>query len=401
MQLNIHPTSVPTIPALTPQDIAAQPGYFTKGNPSLGVSPTVPTAAFMNGLTQELVNVISETQQTLDVNKNTQLVTAISSISKRYNVIINGDFDVWSYGTVANNPLGYATADRWITLCSGTQVVFSQNQFFFNDTDGLTHPVYFMQAQVTAGNGAGDHAAMIQVIEGVSNLSGKVVTLSFWAKCDAPSGKSMAAEVGQTFGTGGAPSPLVRKAIGGQVQLTNVWQRYSFTGTLPSVQGKTIGTNGNDGVGVVFYFDSGSDAALAFQSSNLGHQSGVFWLARVQLELGSFASDFVKEPIAVTVAQCQRYHVSMQPGTTLTGQVNGAGSVQGHFIKFPQTMRQIPTVTLDKTGIGYQNISDIAVSSASTDGCNLYTTATTTAPNSLVSFGTPRFLRADAELYLY
>lgn len=396
MDLNRHSTVTSVPPTIT---TASNPvGWFTKGSPSHGISATVPTADFMNGVAAELSNTIIESAQTLDINDNHQLVRAISSIGKRKNWIINGAFDICSYATVYNNPQGYALADRWIMSCVGAQMVVSQQQFFPIDTDGISHPSHFLQAQVTAGAASTDQAFIAQVIEGVANLSGRTVTLSFWAKADA--NKTMSIEIGQWFGTGGVSSSAVRKAIGGQVQLTTTWKKFSFTGYLPSVQDKTVGTNGNDGVGIVAYFDSGNATDLAFNTSNLGHQSGTFWLTRFQLEDGTLASDWDERPLVVEQAMCQRYHTRFKPAAAIGGQVSGAGYQQGHLVKFPTTMRAVPTLSLNVAGASYTNISGVTVGNPTPDGCLLVTTSTTSAGTSSVVFGPNDYIDANCELPL-
>jgi hypothetical protein len=396
MDRNRHSTSVNALPAIT--SVVNAPGYFTKGDPAHGISATVPTQDWANGITEEIVGAIEESNQALNINDNKQLTRAISSISKRKNWLINGDFDIWSYGTVATNPVGYSTADRWITACSGTTMTVSKQDFFFWATDGISHPKNYIQAVVNNGNGPTDTAWIAQIIEDVANLSGRVVTLSFWAKAD--SSKALGVEVGQFFGSGGAPSSSVRHCVGQQIQLTTDWTKYSITGTLPSVQGKNIGTNQDDGVGVVFYFDSGSDTAMAFASSNLGHQSGVFQIARVQLEDGNMASDFDERPIAVEQAMCQRYHCRIQPAGTITGSVAGSGYKQSHLVKWPTTMKFTPTISISTSGASMTNISGATVINPTVDGCNLVTTATTSAGDSSFVFNSGCYIDAAAELHL-
>jgi hypothetical protein len=394
MDRNRHGTVANTLPTITTSTNV--PGYFTKGDPSHGISATVPTADWANGITEELVNTIQENGQVLSISDNKQLVKAISSIAKRKNWIINGDFDVWQYGTVANNPQGYCTADRWICSTVNTQMTVAQDQMYWADTDGLTHPMHMMQVTVNQASGALDHCFIAQIIEHAANLSGKTVTLSFWAKADG--NKNLGVEIGQFFGTGGAPSPSVRKAIGGQVQLTNTFKKFSFTGTLPSIEGKTVGANYNDGTGVVFYFDAGNDTELAARTSNIGHQSGNFWIARVQLEYGTLASDFENNHPAVETAICERYYYRGKPVDALVGAVHGAGTKKSHLVNFPTTMRAIPTISINTAGATMVNISDAVVQNASTSGCNIVLTATTTAGDSLFQFAQGGYITANCEL---
>lgn len=69
-----HPTAVASLP--TPS-AAGTPGYFTEGNPGLGVAATVLTADAANAMQEEICNVISGAGISLSKLDNTQLRAAI------------------------------------------------------------------------------------------------------------------------------------------------------------------------------------------------------------------------------------------------------------------------------------------------------------------------------------
>src|SRR4029077_16418747 len=92
---------------------------------------------------------------------------------------------------------------------------------------------------------------------GVRRLGGKTVTISFWAQASAA--LKLGINMSQIFGTGGSPSSgLWALATGNAITLTTGWARYSTTITLPSVSGKTLGTNGNDYTGLMFFCSAGA-----------------------------------------------------------------------------------------------------------------------------------------------
>ena len=236
------------------------------------------------------------------INDGTNAQWAVGAFMFR-NKLINGNFDIWQRGT-SQTSSGYGSADRWLCLNSGSTKTTSLQAFDLGQTDVPNNPKYFMRHSVTSVAGAGNYVRTEQRIEGAGNLSGKTATLSFWAKADG--NKNIAIEFGQWFGTGGSPSPY-NQGIGVQlVALTTSWTKYTMTVNIPSISGKTIGTNSDDFLHVIFYFDAGSD----FNSStaSLGQQSGAFDIAQVQLEEGTVATSFEQRPIGMELELCERYY---------------------------------------------------------------------------------------------
>jgi hypothetical protein len=155
-----------------------------------------------------------------------------------------------------------------------------------------------------------------QKIEGVSTLAGQTVTLSFWAKAD--SNKSIATEFVHNFGTGGSPSTAITGIQVVTHNLTASWQKFTATVAIPSISGKTIGSDNNDYISFAFWFDAGSD--YNSRTNLLGQQSGTFDIAQVQLEEGTVATPFEHRPIGVELSLCQRYfeksyNIENSPGT--------------------------------------------------------------------------------------
>ena len=107
------------------------------------------------------------------------------------------------------------------------------------------------------------------------------------------------------FGTGGSPSSVVYGTTQ-IVALTSTWQKKSITVTIPSIVGKTLGTDGEHTsfTALQFYFDQGS----ATTGSVLGNQSGTFDIAQFQLEEGSVATPFEQRPYGLELSLCQRYY---------------------------------------------------------------------------------------------
>jgi len=234
----------------------------------------------------------------LSVNSN-PLPTA-GSLSNR-NKIINGNFDFWQRGTSGSS--GYV-ADRWTTILTGSTAAISRQSFTLGQTDVPDEPDYFHRTVVTSSAGAGNFAVTGQFIESVKTLAGQTATLSFWAKADAS--KNMAVEFVQWFGTGGSPSTQVTAIGVTTTALTTSWQKFTVTVNVPSISGKTLGTNNDDAFRVFFWLDAGS--TFDSRTNTLGQQSGTFDIAQVQLEAGDVATPFEHRSIGQELALCQRYY---------------------------------------------------------------------------------------------
>jgi hypothetical protein len=180
-----------------------------------------------------------------DINDTNGTINLIGQTQNFYagkNAIINGDFGVWQRGTSFTPAFDAYTADRWqedATLAYPTSQTISRQTF----TPGAA-PVagyegrFFLRFAYTlaAGNGG---QFITQKIENVQTFAGQTVTISFWAKAGAAINMDNAT-LRQNFGSGG--STTVQTTVGA-ASLTTSWQRFSFTVAVPSISGKTVGTN--------------------------------------------------------------------------------------------------------------------------------------------------------------
>jgi len=78
MQRVDHVTASPALPA---PSAPGTPGYFTGGDPLTATPPTTVPPDWLNGLQEELVNVILAAGLTLDKTNNAQLLAAIIAIT--------------------------------------------------------------------------------------------------------------------------------------------------------------------------------------------------------------------------------------------------------------------------------------------------------------------------------
>lgn len=212
------------------------------------------------------------------------------------NCIINGNFDIWQRGTtstVTTAGSNYLT-DRYIWNTSGNTTTVSRQAFTVGQTDVPYEPTYFHRIQITAAVAA--QLSLEQRVEDVRTLAGRTATLSFYAKGAA--GFTLNYSVAQNFGTGGSPSGGV--SVGsGTVSLTTSWQKFTITFNVPSISGKTLGTNNDHFLQVVWQMPASA--------------TNTFDLAQVQLEAGTVATPFERRFIGQELALCQRYYQHQVP----------------------------------------------------------------------------------------
>ena len=309
---------------------------FSKANNALANSSTV----FAGDLT--ITGNLTVSSNTVSVNGQN-----VSPVQSFRNKIINGNFDHWQRGTsVTGVGNGQYLADRWYSFRVGTTANVSRQAFTLGQTDVPGEPTYFHRSVVSSVAGAGSRFDIRQNIESVRTFAGQTATLSFWAKADAS--KNMAVEFVQIFGTGGSPSSTVTAIGVTTCALTTAWKKFTITVNIPSISGKTLGTDNNDSLLIAFWFDAGSD--FNSRTNSLGQQSGTFDIAQVQLEAGPVATPFEMRPIGTELALCQRYY---QAASTFIY----SGSFARICYMFPVPMRAAPTLAGGGAGFNSTNLT--------------------------------------------
>ena len=242
------------------------------------------------------------------------------------NKIINGDFGVWQRGTSFTDPNNAYTTDRWRFLFNGTGSRTVSRQTFTPGTapvSGYEAAYYCSVNQTTAGS-SGTYQVLDTTIEDVRTLAGQTFTVSFWAKANAA--QTITASMNQNFGSGGSTEVT---GIGStSFNLTTSWARYTFTGTMTSIAGKTIGT--------------GSYAFLRLSLPLNATFTIDLW--GVQVEAGSSASAFETRPSQTELALCQRYY--QKSGVMAMGCESVNLFDQRYPMTFPVTMRIAPTMAV-------------------------------------------------------
>ena len=255
-----------------------------------------------------------------------------TSVIGRKNAIINGNFDIWQRGTsVTGQTSDQYLADRWYFVDSGATYSYQQGSFTVGQTDVPNNPKYFANLTIT---GADDSARLEQRIEDVYTFAGETVTLSFYAKYTSNAPTDFDVQILQYFGSGGSTSVLTTAATG--QTLTTSWQKFTYTISVPSISGKTVG--------------SGSYLTIR-PVINTNNETFDYQLAQVQVEKGSVATDFEVRLIAEEQNLCDRYFQSFGGDESSGFETMAAGlavtttQFRG-YMAFRCKMRTLPSSTV-------------------------------------------------------
>ena len=290
------------------------------------------------------------------------------------NAIINGNFDVWQRGTsFTGNEYG---ADRWVNVRIGSACTMSRISWAPGADPSGANARFACRMTVSSVAGASNAVNLAQRIEDVRTFSGQTITVSFWAKADAV--KPIAIDLNQSFGTGGSPGSLVTGIGAQKFTLTTSWAKYTATVNVPSIVGKTIGTDGNDFLALAIWFDAGSN--FNSRTNSLGQQSGTFDIAQVQVEAGPVATPFERRPIGTELALCQRYYeVSASNSSRWSGVTVNAQPYRS-AVGFAVTKRATPNMVLTEssssgfpttpggTSTGVSGFSEVRTANAAVNG---------------------------------
>ena len=282
--------------------VDAVSGMFVPGDPTTGQIATAVSAAWANAVQEEVATFIEGQGIGLNKSDNTQLAQAIlSAVSgPQSNFIENGDFQIWqAHGQGPNSDsdvLSYNGPDRWLTthgsaseLSQVTRMDFAVDQV---DVQFGTRN-YLRWHKI---NGAGILQPRLEHrLEHVETLQGQRVSLGFeMFDADHPPDLSIEVELVQHFGTGGSPSADVVTSLGTVVVENADWNRYVFTVDLPSISGKTYGSNANtDYLALRFHPTIG-------QTFDIG-------ISNVVLAAGSVAPLFPRRSFEDELNLCRRY----------------------------------------------------------------------------------------------
>lgn len=306
-----------------------------------------------------------------------------------YNFITNGNFEIAQEAT-SHTTDGYGSLDMWYLNLSGATATMSQQAFTLGQTDVPGEPKNYMRIAVT---GADDNCGAFQHIEGVRTLAGQTATLSIWAKADAS--RTLSFQTKQNFGTGGSPSSEVQ-ATQENFSLTTSWAKYENTFTLASITGKTLGSNGNDFLGIMLV--------------NPTNETSTIEIAQVTLTIGRISIPFVARPKQMELELCQRqyqksYDQDVVPGTSAQHDQGNPNPIAGTttflqgVVTFPVVMRATPTVTIYSPNGG--NSGKVENNTQTEQTGSVTSVETSETGIGLVTYDTASFTKGDLYQYHY
>jgi hypothetical protein len=148
---------------------------------------------------------------------------------------------------------GVGSVDRWFpdwSTAAPTAFTLSRQAFTTGQTAVPNNPTYFARWAITT-IGTATNLRLTQNVEDVRMLAGKTVTFSFWGANTVA--VVPVVKVNQSFGTGGSPSGVVATTCSTLPAMSASWAKYTSVCVVPSIAGKTIGTNENSFTGIQIF----------------------------------------------------------------------------------------------------------------------------------------------------
>ena len=281
------------------------------------------------------------------------------------NLIINGSYQINQRGdkTGIGGSSEYIL-DRWLfgreNGSNSTRWSISQTALAKTDlpyTAGHRNCMKLDCTTASSNSGSNDSSYICQRIEGFNcshldwgNSGAKTLTLSFYAKTDGSTGVMCV-------------SAFASKSYAKEITLSNSWQK--FTVEIDGNTADEIANSNANGLQLMFVLHSGSDHEISAGSWSSGFDcatsnqvnfgsstSNNVYIAGVQLEVGSYATDFEHRSYGDELARCMRYFIqydrasSADDGQTPVICNVVAGSSDDCFgaMHLPVPMRAAPTI---------------------------------------------------------
>lgn len=282
------------------------------------------------------------------------------------NLVINGGMNIFQRNTLATGKTssGYYSADRFRHTLGQNGTMGTWTYSRSTDVPSGQGFGYSLKLDCTTAGGtpnSADFHSLQHRIEGQNlqhllkgSSSAKALTLSFWVKSNKTG----------TYITSILDNDNTRNISKSYtINSANTWEKKEIT-----FAGDTTGAFDNDNqnsLQLEFFFGAGTDyttgtLATSWESYTAANRmvgqvnlsdstSNELYLAGIQLETGSVATDFDFEPYATTLIKCQRYYEKSYDDAVKPGTAN----VQGHHLdgvgaqSYPRTW--VPFVVRKRT----------------------------------------------------
>ena len=278
------------------------------------------------------------------------------SVAAGKNAVIGGGFDIWQRGTSFANPASSAaaySADRWQSYRAAYATGITTSQ----QSSGLTGFQYNIRVQRNSGNTDASNALyLLHNLETKESIrfAGQNATWSFYARAGAnysPTSNLLAVQL--NVGTGTDENYITGSYTGGSnvisstATLTTSWQRFTFTGAIPSTT---------------------TELSVRYSATPTGTAGAAdyFEIAGVQLEVGSIATAFSRAggTLQGELAACQRYYwrntaASGSPLSPFGTAYTSSGIMV--YVPFPVPMRTTPSSTIDGNAVNFSDANNAAI----------------------------------------
>lgn len=234
----------------------------------------------------------------------------LNPMAGREDGIINGNFNIWQRAT-SHSTSQYGSADRWLNEIAGGTVTMSRQSFTVGDTLGVNTPAFHLRQTVSGQTLPSHYSIVSQRIESVRSYAGKTITVLGWARRPSGSTGNMVVEGYQYFGTSAIDTPSTAIPVPGSttVVLSTEWAPFAAVINVPSITGKTLGTNLNDWLGIFFWTSAGTDWNA--RTNGLGLQNIAVDLWGIHIRQGTWTAaataDYRPRDPGTELALCQRY----------------------------------------------------------------------------------------------
>ena len=230
------------------------------------------------------------------------------------NKVVNGDFRINPDGTsFLTTDADEWTSGNWrsiISLDGGTIDGGNGNvdilNFIKGQTDVPGNPVTYLQASGHVSTGGGsEFVALSNKIEGVETFSNETATKLIWVKGSING--TIGSTITQNFGTGGAPDASVT-VNAENIPVTTSWEPHVITVDVDDISGKTLGTNNDDNLQLLYFIQAGATFAASVGLPGAISYAGDLQIAEVQFENGRYATRFERLEIGDALQYTERYY---------------------------------------------------------------------------------------------
>lgn len=249
------------------------------------------------------------------------------------NRLINPFFDIWQRATSFASPATASyTADRWLSLFDGTAGTYTVSRQATTPgvvVGDMPERAFFLRYNASVAGSGNTFRWLSQRIEGVRNFAGMRVAVKI--ALGAASATTVGVSLRQNFGTGGSPSAAVDVAAQ-NLSVTTTPTVYTLFFDVPSISGRTLGTNGDDSLQFNIVLPNNATYTVDVYGVEIAGGAPVGWERR---------------PIGTELSLCSRY---FQAFRSLAASAGSFGSGYSHTTSVArisvsgiQPMRAAPT----------------------------------------------------------